>query len=73
MNRGGDEVWDWKRALFLISEEMFTLGVPFSFSAHAAYGFKSLHYHLLLKIIKRTVISFLITSLLSLPPVASCT
>lgn len=57
---------------FLVSDEMFTLSVPFSFSTHAAYVFKSLHYHLFLKIIKRTVISFLITSLLSFPPPASC-
>ena len=33
--------------------------------------FKGLHYHLLLKIIKRIVISFLITSLLSFSPLAS--
>ena len=38
---------------------------------HTMLVFKGLHYHLLLKIIKRIVISFLITSLLSFPPLAS--
>lgn len=38
---------------------------------HTLLVFKGLHYHLLLKIIKRIVISFLITSLLSFSPLAS--
>lgn len=38
---------------------------------HTRHVFKSLHNYLLLKIIKSVAISFLITSLLSFPPLAS--
>lgn len=33
---GGDEVWDLRGEPFLVSDEMFTLGVPFSLSTDTA-------------------------------------
>lgn len=65
----GNEVG--KRDPFLVSDKMFIPGVPFSLSTHAACVQGSTLSFAFLRIIKRIVISFVITSLLSFPPLAS--
>lgn len=68
--RDGDDVWDWSRVPSWVSDKMFTLGVPSVFQL-TSHVFRGRHYHLLLKIIKGIVISFLITRLLSFSAPAS--
>ena len=63
---GGDEGENLSRSVIKCS-----LLVYLSVFQQTPHVFKSLHYHLLLKIIKGIVISFLITSPLSFPPLAS--
>lgn len=54
----------------VVSDVVFLPGVPFPLSTHLRVLWTP-HDYLLLKIIKRVVISFLITSLLGFPPLAS--
>lgn len=54
----------------VVSDVVFLPGVPFRLSTHIRVLWTP-HDYLLLKIIKRVVISFLITSLLGFPPLAS--